>query len=188
MHEPGALSRNCSRTARSGGSSFWSWCSSEVAGQWWSLSDRPSWTRQHAAAAEAVGAHRHHRHVGMTVVMINGNIDLSVGATLPGAIILLDSMTWPIFMPRRWATGRSRWPGSGAFHRLPLGADQRRDRLEDRGRRLHRHAGGDAGLPRPRLHVQRREPTYHLNWTMVDFAEAVSRPADPRHGSFSPSC
>src|SRR6056297_408801 len=36
--------------------------------------------------------------VGMTLVMINGNIDLSVGATFAlSAIVLLDSMTWPIF-------------------------------------------------------------------------------------------
>ena len=36
--------------------------------------------------------------VGMTIIMINGNIDLSVGATFAlGGIVLLDSMTWPIF-------------------------------------------------------------------------------------------
>ncbi len=36
--------------------------------------------------------------MGMTIVMVNGNIDLSVGATLAiAAIILLDSLTWPIF-------------------------------------------------------------------------------------------
>ncbi|MBC7156624.1 MAG: ABC transporter permease, partial [Rhodobacteraceae bacterium] len=36
--------------------------------------------------------------LGMTIVMINGNIDLSVGATYAlSAIVLLDSMSWPIF-------------------------------------------------------------------------------------------
>ena len=36
--------------------------------------------------------------VGMTVIMVNGNIDLSVGAIYAiCAIVLLDSMTWPIF-------------------------------------------------------------------------------------------
>ncbi len=36
--------------------------------------------------------------LGMTIVMINGNIDLSVGATYAlAAIVLLDSMTWPVF-------------------------------------------------------------------------------------------
>ena len=36
--------------------------------------------------------------MGMTIVMVNGNIDLSVGATYAiCAIVLLDSMTWPIF-------------------------------------------------------------------------------------------
>ena len=35
--------------------------------------------------------------LGMTIVMINGNIDLSVGATFAlCAIVMLDSMTWPI--------------------------------------------------------------------------------------------
>ena len=34
--------------------------------------------------------------LGMTIVMINGNIDLSVGATFAlAAIVMLDSMTWP---------------------------------------------------------------------------------------------
>ncbi len=36
--------------------------------------------------------------MGMTIVMVNGNIDLSVGATYAiSAIVLLDSLTWPIF-------------------------------------------------------------------------------------------
>ncbi|WP_371056735.1 ABC transporter permease, partial [Rhodosalinus sp. K401] len=34
--------------------------------------------------------------MGMTLVMVNGNIDLSVGAIFAlAAVILLDSMTWP---------------------------------------------------------------------------------------------
>jgi ribose transport system permease protein len=37
--------------------------------------------------------------IGMTMVMINGNIDLSVGATYTRCgIVMLDSMTWPMFM------------------------------------------------------------------------------------------
>jgi ribose transport system permease protein len=49
--------------------------------------------------------------VGMTVVMINGNIDLSVGATYALAgIVMLDSMNWP-FM-EAMGDARSRWPGS----------------------------------------------------------------------------
>ena len=36
--------------------------------------------------------------IGMTLIMVNGNIDLSVGATYAiAAMVLLDSMTWPIF-------------------------------------------------------------------------------------------
>ena len=35
--------------------------------------------------------------LGMTIIMVNGNIDLSVGATdALSAIVLLDSMTWPV--------------------------------------------------------------------------------------------
>jgi len=34
--------------------------------------------------------------LGMTIIMINGNIDLSVGATFAlAAIVLLESLTWP---------------------------------------------------------------------------------------------
>jgi ribose/xylose/arabinose/galactoside ABC-type transport system permease subunit len=90
--------------------------------------------------------------IGMTVVMINGNIDLSVGATYALAgIVMLDSMNWPIM--EAMGDARSRWPGSSRCSPAVSGADQRRDRLEDRGRCLHRHAGRDAGLPRPRVHV-----------------------------------
>ena len=36
--------------------------------------------------------------IGMTVIMVNGNIDLSVGATYAlSAVVLLDSLSWPIF-------------------------------------------------------------------------------------------
>jgi ribose transport system permease protein len=42
--------------------------------------------------------------MGMTIIMINGNIDLSVGATYALApIVMLDSMTWPSLPV--WATG-----------------------------------------------------------------------------------
>jgi len=54
--------------------------------------------------------------MGMTIVMINGNIDLSVGATFAiAAVVLLDSMTWPIFaglgnwvIPVAWGLAFSR--------------------------------------------------------------------------------
>jgi hypothetical protein len=36
--------------------------------------------------------------MGMTIVMVNGNIDLSVGATYAlSAVVMLDAMTWPVF-------------------------------------------------------------------------------------------
>jgi ribose transport system permease protein len=50
--------------------------------------------------------------IGMTVIMINGNIDLSVGATYALAgIVMLDSMNWP-FME---ASGRRAIPLAWAF-------------------------------------------------------------------------
>jgi ribose transport system permease protein len=63
--------------------------------------------------------------LGMTIVMINGNIDLSVGATYAlCAVVMLDSMTWPIFAGlcsralndvagirlNRWLSGRGAQP------------------------------------------------------------------------------
>ena len=68
----------------------------EVAGRIWSLSgnafvdlDNMLLLLKQAAPIGIIA-------VGMTVVMINGNIDLSVGATYALAgIVMLDSMSWP---------------------------------------------------------------------------------------------
>jgi ribose transport system permease protein len=55
--------------------------------------------------------------LGMTIIMINGNIDLSVGATYAlAAIVMLDSMTWPVFC-RFWRLGDPGLLDPGAFDR-----------------------------------------------------------------------
>jgi hypothetical protein len=96
--------------------------------------------------------------LGMTVVMINGNIDLSVGAIFAlCAVVMLDSQTWAIF------EGLGDWViplclGAGAADGYDPRPHQRADRVENRGRRLHRHLGVDARLSGSRVHVQRREP------------------------------
>jgi ribose transport system permease protein len=54
-----------------------------------------------------------------------------------------------------------------------LGAINGLDRLEDRGRCLHRHAWGAMLGYRGLVFMYNGEqPTSHLNWTLVDFAEA----------------
>ncbi len=69
--------------------------------------------------------------MGMTIIMINGNIDLSVGAIFAlAAVILLDSMTWGFLRP--WRLGDPCVLGAGAADRRGLGCGQRVDRLENR--------------------------------------------------------
>jgi ribose transport system permease protein len=53
----------------------------EVAGQWWSLSDSAFMDLDNMLLLLKQSAPIGIIAVGMTVVMINGNIDLSVGAT-----------------------------------------------------------------------------------------------------------
>lgn len=128
-----------------------------VAGEYLSLSDKAFMDTENMLLLLKQSAPIGIIAMGMTVVMINGNIDLSVGATFAiAAIVLLQSMTWPIFaglgdwvIPVAWLLALA----VGTLLRA-----ERADRVEDRGRRLHRHAGIDAGLSRDRLHVQRRKP------------------------------
>jgi ribose transport system permease protein len=91
--------------------------------------------------------------LGMTIIMINGNIDLSVGAIFAlSGIVLLDSMTWPFMqalgdwaIPLAW--GLALLTGCGSR------GDQRVDCLENRCRCIYRHACIDAGLSRAGVHV-----------------------------------
>ncbi len=110
--------------------------------------------------------------VGMTIVMINGNIDLSVGATFAlAAIVLLDSMTWPIFaglgnwvIPVSWTLALLTGAVLGAINGLIVWKTGVDAFIVTLGAML-----GYRGLV---FMYNGEQPTSHLNWTLVDFAEA----------------
>jgi len=110
--------------------------------------------------------------MGMTIVMINGNIDLSVGATFAlAAIVLLDSMTWPIFaglgdwvIPVSWALALLTGVVLGAINGLIVWKTGVDAFIVTLGAML-----GYRGLV---FMYNGEQPTSHLNWTLVDFAEA----------------
>lgn len=110
--------------------------------------------------------------LGMTIVMINGNIDLSVGATYAlSAVVLLDSMTWSVFaglgdwvIPIAWALALLTGIVLGAINGLIVwktGVDAFIVTLAS--------MLGYRGLV---FMYNGENPTSNLNWTLVDFAEA----------------
>ncbi|WP_343082481.1 ABC transporter permease [Ostreiculturibacter nitratireducens] len=110
--------------------------------------------------------------MGMTIIMINGNIDLSVGATYAiCAIILLDSMSWPIFqglgdlvIPVAWLLALAAGTLLGALNGLLVWKTGVDAFIVTLGSML-----GYRGLV---FMYNGEQPTSHLNWTLVDFAEA----------------
>jgi len=110
--------------------------------------------------------------LGMTIVMINGNIDLSVGATYAlSAIVLLDSMSWPIFaglgdwvIPVAWVLALATGAVLGAINGLIVWKTGVDAFIVTLGAML-----GYRGLV---FMMNGEQPTSHLNWTLVDFAEA----------------
>ncbi len=110
--------------------------------------------------------------VGMTIIMINGNIDLSVGATFAlAAIVLLDSMTWPIFsglgdwvIPVAWLLALLTGVILGALNGFIVWKTGIDAFIVTLGSML-----GFRGLV---FMYNGENPTSHLNWTLVDFAEA----------------
>jgi ribose transport system permease protein len=110
--------------------------------------------------------------IGMTIVMINGNIDLSVGATYAiAAIILLESMTWPIFaglgdlvIPVAWLLALTVGTLLGALNGLIVWKTGVDAFIVTLGSML-----GFRGIV---FMFNGENPTSHLNWTLVDFAEA----------------
>ncbi|MGI1662587.1 ABC transporter permease [Palleronia sp. KMU-117] len=110
--------------------------------------------------------------MGMTIIMINGNIDLSVGAIYAlSAVILLDSMTWPIFaglgdwvIPVAWALALLTGAALGALNGLIVWKTGVDAFIVTLGAML-----GYRGLV---FMYNGEQPTSHLNWTLVDFAEA----------------
>ncbi len=110
--------------------------------------------------------------MGMTIVMINGNIDLSVGATFAlAAIVLLDSMTWPIFaglgdgvIPVAMALALLTGIVLGAINGFIVWKTGVDAFIVTLGAML-----GYRGLV---FMYNGEQPTGHLNWTLVDLAEA----------------
>ncbi|WP_187431206.1 Autoinducer 2 import system permease protein LsrD [Roseobacter fucihabitans] len=110
--------------------------------------------------------------IGMTIVMVNGNIDLSVGATYAiAAIVLLDSMTWPIFaglgdwvIPVSWLLALAVGTVLGAINGLIVWKTGVDAFIVTLGAML-----GYRGIV---FMFNGEQPTSHLNWTLVDFAEA----------------
>jgi len=110
--------------------------------------------------------------VGMTVIMINGNIDLSVGATYALAgIVMLDAMTWPFMeamgdgaIPLAWGLALLVGCVLGLINGLVVWKTGVDAFIVTLGAML-----GYRGLV---FMYNGENPTYHLNWTMVDLAEA----------------
>lgn len=110
--------------------------------------------------------------LGMTIIMINGNIDLSVGATYAlAAIVLLDSMTWPMMqglgdwaIPLSWGLALLTGAVLGALNGLIVWKTGVDAFIVTLGSML-----GYRGLV---FMINGEQPTSHLNWTLVDFAEA----------------
>ncbi|PKP67460.1 MAG: ribose ABC transporter [Alphaproteobacteria bacterium HGW-Alphaproteobacteria-8] len=110
--------------------------------------------------------------MGMTLVMINGNIDLSVGAIFAiAAIVLLDSMTWPIFsglgdwvIPVAWLLSLAVGALLGALNGLIVWKTGVDAFIVTLGAML-----GYRGIV---FMFNGENPTSHLNWTLVDMAEA----------------
>lgn len=110
--------------------------------------------------------------MGMTIVMVNGNIDLSVGATFAiAAIVLLDSMTWPIFaglgdwvIPVAWILALTVGTLLGALNGFIVWKTGVDAFIVTLGAML-----GYRGIV---FMFNGEQPTSHLNWTLVDLAEA----------------
>lgn len=110
--------------------------------------------------------------LGMTIIMINGNIDLSVGATFAlCAVVMLDSMTWPIFaglgdwvIPVAWVLALITGMLLGLINGIIVWKTGVDAFIVTLGSML-----GFRGLV---FMYNGENPTSHLNWTLVDMAEA----------------
>jgi len=110
--------------------------------------------------------------MGMTIIMVNGNIDLSVGAIFAlSAVILLDSLSWAIFaglgdwvIPVSWMLALLTGVVLGAINGLIVWKTGVDAFIVTLGSML-----GFRGLV---FMYNGENPTSSLNWTLVDFAEA----------------
>ncbi|MGJ8622538.1 MAG: ABC transporter permease [Yoonia sp.] len=110
--------------------------------------------------------------MGMTIIMVNGNIDLSVGAIFAlAAVVLLDSMSWAAFsglgdwvIPVSWTLALLTGLVLGAINGLIVWKTGVDAFIVTLGSML-----GFRGLV---FMYNGENPTSELNWTLVDFAEA----------------
>jgi ribose transport system permease protein len=110
--------------------------------------------------------------LGMTIIMINGNIDLSVGAVFAIAgIVLLGSMNWPFMqamgnwaIPLAWLFALATGAALGALNGLIVWKTGVDAFIVTLGAML-----GYRGLA---FIYNGENPTSHLNWTLVDLIEA----------------
>lgn len=143
-----------------------------VAGEYLSLSDKPFMDAGNMLLLFKQSAPLGIIAMGMTIVMVNGNIDLSVGAIFAlAAVVLLDSMTWPVFaglgdwvIPVAWALALLTGMALGAINGLIVWKTGVDAFIVTLGAML-----GFRGLV---FMYNGEQPTSHLNWTLVDFAEA----------------
>lgn len=169
--EPGTLSTYLKRGA------IWGFIVLEliffsIAGEFLSLSDKPFMDLDNMLLLFKQSAPIGIIAIGMTLIMINGNIDLSVGAIFAmSAVIFLDSMTWPIFaglrdavIPVAWVLALLTGVGLGAINGLIVWKTGVDAFIVTLGAML-----GYRGLV---FMYNGEQPTSHLNWTLVDFAEA----------------
>ncbi|WP_102868498.1 ABC transporter permease [Pseudovibrio exalbescens] len=169
--EPGTLSTYLKRGA------IWGFIMLEliffsIAGEYLSLSDKPFMDLDNMLLLFKQSAPIGIIAIGMTLIMINGNIDLSVGAIFAmSAVIFLDSMTWPIFaglgdavIPVAWVLALLTGVGLGAINGLIVWKTGVDAFIVTLGAML-----GYRGLV---FMYNGEQPTSHLNWTLVDFAEA----------------
>ncbi len=110
--------------------------------------------------------------LGMTIIMINGNIDLSVGATFALAgVVLLDSLSWPFMedlgdwaIPLAWMFALLTGMVLGAINGLIVWKTGVDAFIVTLAAML-----GYRGLV---FMYNGEQPTSNMNWTLVDFAEA----------------
>jgi ribose transport system permease protein len=144
----------------------------EVAGRFWSLSDSAFMDLDNMLLLLKQSAPIGIIAVGMTVIMVNAKIDLSVGATYALAgIVMLDSMSWPFMaalgdgaIPLAWAFALLTGCALGFINGMIVWKTGVDAFIVTLGAML-----GYRGLV---FMYNGENPTYHLNWTMVDLAEA----------------
>lgn len=169
--QPGALSKALKNGA------IWGFIVLEliffsVAGEFLSLSDKAFMDFENMLLLLKQSAPIGIIAMGMTIVMVNGNIDLSVGATFAiAAIVLLDSMTWPLLaglgdwvIPVAWLLALAVGTLLGALNGLIVWKTGVDAFIVTLGSML-----GYRGIV---FMFNGENPTSHLNWTLVDFAEA----------------